>query len=72
MRGTVSGPKITTRTHVSMFPRWWWEARMSAFSAPRRETEEALNQEFRDRDWWGRFFVRVVTDRQAESDLKVP
>ncbi len=45
-------------THVSMFPRWWWESQFAGYGAPIRAVEDALNREFRDRDWWGRFFAR--------------
>lgn len=45
-------------THVTMRPRWWWEAEFARISTPRRDMEDALNREFVDRDWKWRFFAR--------------
>jgi cyclopropane fatty-acyl-phospholipid synthase-like methyltransferase len=56
-------------THVLMRPRWWWEREFSVFSTPDREIEEALNRQFHERDWWGRFFARRV---QKSSGMNVP
>jgi SAM-dependent methyltransferase len=45
-------------THVNMQPREYWEYQFSTYGLEHvPEIEAALDDEFRDRDWKGRFFV---------------
>lgn len=46
------------KTHVSMYPREWWEDRFRQLGLiPFKDAQDELDRTFRNRDWYGRFFV---------------
>jgi len=53
-----AGQEDHDHTHVNMHTREWWEQEFKAHNLePVREAEARLDEEFKNRDWKGRFFV---------------
>lgn len=49
-------------THLTIEPEAWWREKFAGLGLLRYESAEiALSSAFRDRDWWGRFFVYAKT-----------